>query len=403
MELEEWIQQDIKRFLNEMMPDAKTTRPIRKEELSLVDNKDYQRLIRDALQSNRYRHATELFDELKQKFVEVPLDHQQERKAYYRILQKCYKLIFDYVSDSHKTARILSQLEYRADVFDSKVKPISIEMLGRQVGEPIRPVELVMIQAPSKQEHVELPKMPGEKVGNKEEATEETKKEPEKLEQPPTPAQPPIQVFLQNPPPPVYQAPPTIETPKNITIHVKHLNLEDDKNIVDEAIKADNRDPRAPKPSWAPPNPYKPMKKPATTTKHFPRRQIDERVVSRRSAKEFLRRAHVALLDKNLSLAQELLMEARMEMQRAGGDLEILRRITNLERSVAQHLSPQNRARADQEIFSGTYMQGVHAMAAGDYKAAANLFYQRIQQAPADRAARIRLAECMEVLYGQSN
>lgn len=68
------------------------------------------------------------------------------------------------------------------------------------------------------------------------------------------------------------------------------------------------------------------------------------------------------------------------------------------EAELGSRLAVQAGPPADSEFFSSAYLQGVHAMAHGDYRKAVELFQKRMQQTPHDRAARIRLRECLEVL-----
>lgn len=440
MELDEWIQQNMKEFIEEKHPATKKLKAVRQDDAGLIINRDYLSLVDQALKNDRYRRAQELFNELKQKFTQVPLDHQEERKRYYRIMQRCYKKIYDYVADSHKTARIMTQLENSQDVFNQSVKPVNLDNVKVHEAPAIQPVEVVMMRAPMDLKNVQEFSMPPLETAKKKEPDVEIPEMPTKQDM-----EEPIPELPPEPEPPVLKkkskkaAEPEVAPPEETTpvktqpeesasvetlpeepalvqpdeprpLQEEPQEIREDTLTIPEQrqnILKDIKGVPAPKPDWTPPTIEEPIRRNITepqekTVMLPPRPKVDEREMRKRTAKEFARQAHSAIMDGQYDEAQKNLMEARVEVRRAGGDIDILRRIVALEKTLAHHLTPQERSHVDHEIFSQLYLKGVQAMAQGNYKGAAEYFFQRTQQTPYDRAAQIRLAECLEVLYGKS-
>jgi hypothetical protein len=159
MELEEYIRQQMSRYV----ADQKNIQPakqLRKEEIP-QDRVEYDKAIAKALSLHRYQEARELFKQLKDKFTKIPVEHQEERKNYFRLLQKCYRQIYEYVAERHKTVRILQQLSHNANVFDPSIPAVNLARLD-QSGNPMPTIEEQMLKTkrPITRQEQELPELP---------------------------------------------------------------------------------------------------------------------------------------------------------------------------------------------------------------------------------------------------
>ncbi len=99
------------------------------------------------------------------------------------------------------------------------------------------------------------------------------------------------------------------------------------------------------------------------------------------------------------------LQQAQEELERwkrsyFGNEVHIIRKSDDINERPAPPQAVADMENA--EAFSSLYVRGVQALGAGDYAQAAQLFKRRLQQDPNDRAARIRLDECMEVLHAST-
>ncbi|MFT4250186.1 MAG: hypothetical protein ACMXYD_02385 [Candidatus Woesearchaeota archaeon] len=143
MHLEEWVRKDMKRFIKEHEPEIETTTQVRHEDTAIT-RVDYQRQIQRALKQHRFREATNVFNDLKEEFLHLPKEYGEQRKQYYRILQKCYKEIYEYVEDRHKTNRLLQRLDETADVFNTQVRTVNLK--EEETKEAIPPIEEMMFR-----------------------------------------------------------------------------------------------------------------------------------------------------------------------------------------------------------------------------------------------------------------
>lgn len=371
MELEQWLRKDMERFVKEHETREEQTRAVRHEDEAQLRAKDYLRRIEEALARDRYDEAKILFVELRDFFLALPLDHQDERKLYYRLLQKCYKRVYDYVAEQHKTVRIIHQLNYDANVFDQKSAPVDLKRLEHSGASPVLSIEDLMMRGPARSSTPTL----------------QHKAAPEPLEMPSLEAS----AVNEEPAP----SPPAAKQPLAIP-HGKH-----DAAPLEE--KQEKKHAFAP--PWSPPDihfdPHR-KKKAEALTEPAPQTQPKEPPVEllKSTARELTRQARAHLLEQQPEKAQQKLIEARFEAAQAGGDAKIEEGIAILERHLAQLLTKEPTPAKDSELFSTNYLRGIQAMAAGDYRKASESFMRRVQQAPRDTAARIRLSECMEVING---
>ena len=374
MKLDEWIRQDMTQYIKEREPDLPQKNSVRQEDYGLVARADYEKRIKRALEQGRFKEATKQFNELKNHFLHLPTDHQEERKHYYRILQKSYKEIYDWVEDRHKTHRLLQNLDDQQDVFDENIQPKNLEQEATNPEMAPPSIEERMFrkkpQLPQQDDttDIHLP-APEDNLFGQEETSQppeaismpEAPKETHAQKQEPTPKQP-------TPTPP--KQPPTQLTPEN----------------------------QAHAPTWNPPQFDFTPKKPRTKT---PQPTINEQQIKQEATKELLKQAKQAIQEQNPQEAKTKLLEARYEaMQTRNNDL--LLAVEELERALAKQNTTPPHPRSDKELFSKLYLQGVRALQAGDYKTAAQLFNKRLQQAPRDHAARIRQQECLEALHGKT-
>ncbi len=443
MELEQWIRDDMRRFIASHLPATKNTSPARLEDHGQITHKDYDTLIRRLLTQDRYADATQAFKELRDTFEGLPMDHQEERKQYYRILQRAYKQIYDYVADKHKTARIMAQLSQDANVFDKNVAPVDLDQ--ERTGMPMPSIEDAMVsrgKEKAEEQHitVTVQQMPAPAAPiaatpppapehHAEPITSTSVREPpvQHAPTPPVPkaipSLPPASDLPKRSPHPVPQPPspaPKAQAQKPLPSHVPdlsgmkrshhELHIHDSPPPLHHALRTEPHEKSVrdilhdafrereshPNPAWHPPKLHVPPPKRIERPAHEDRRSIQLL-----SAQTLLHEAQRSLQGKNAKSAQEKLLEARFELARAGGDDAMRTHLERLERDVAQQIDKERPRVRDVELFSSAYLQGVQAMAAGDYSKAAELFSRRIQQTPFDRAARIRLAECMEVLNGK--
>ena len=80
MELEDWVKKDMRRYIKRFEPKEGEANAVRHEDVGILKNQDYERNILRALKQNRFSNAVELFEELKRRFMEIPMDHQEERQ-----------------------------------------------------------------------------------------------------------------------------------------------------------------------------------------------------------------------------------------------------------------------------------------------------------------------------------
>ena len=123
MELEEWIRSDMDRYISLYEP--KSTREkyqVRLEDNAQIEQIDYYKLITHSLSQDRFDEAQTLSNKLKQRFLQIPVEHQQERKHFYDLVKKCYKEIHDYAEEKKHASKVLAQFNYDSNVFDSKVE-----------------------------------------------------------------------------------------------------------------------------------------------------------------------------------------------------------------------------------------------------------------------------------------
>ncbi len=317
MELKDWIRKDMSRFVRRHEPKTRVSVPIRHEQATLVSTRDYETQIRLALKHDRFNHACQLFNELKKAFLSLPINHQEERRQYYRLLQMAYKEIYEYVADKHKTSRILEEMQGSDNVFGTTKSGVrsaapraSIEeSMHKQEAAPPQPA-LAQASASQVASEVQEPAMP-------EDAVVEPKAQ--------------------------------IDTP-----------------VVEEEVVAEPEERAVAEPALPE----------ETDAPQMPAVADDDEL---RAAQEELDRW------KNAYFANEV---------------HIIRKNPQPEEEPAP---PQAVADTqDAEAFSSLYVRGVQALSAGDYEQAAQLFMRRVQQNPNDRAARIRLNECLEVLHGST-
>lgn len=397
MNLEAFIQKDMSRFIKRHEPEVSKSLPVRQEDMGIVGKIDYERHVRRALTQHRFNEATRYFNEAKQRFIEIPADHTQERKQYYRILQKCYKMIYDYVEDRHKTSRLLSRLDHTADVFDDDVKPANLkDQANQDMAMPT--IEQVMFkqkpQMPemTQQETISMPEQPpgqqeqpsqdvessSEQISESQKSSPETPQQQKLLPKHMQPKFTPPQLELPEKPPQTTPKPSQQETPTQQPI----------SNVPSQP---------APKPKFTPPSLDLP-----TSTHRVSTQPTGKHNIQTQATQTFIAQA-AKLITENPQKAKEKLIEARVEYMRSGeAHPAQLKEIEALERQIATKAAKPYSPPADAELFSSLYIQAVHAMHAGDYPKAAQLLHKRIQQAPYDVAAKIRYKECTEAIHGKT-
>ena len=380
MKLEEWVRKDMTRYIKEHEPELQKVSAVRHEDYGLVKQVDYERRIKRAIEQGRFKEATAQFNELKQVFMGLPPDHQEEKKQYYRMLQKSYKRIYDYVEDRHKTRRLLDKLDDAQDVFDANIAPKNLkqEATNPEMA-PLSIEERMFRKQPAAQDvpDEELPDVPAPeddllRQTKPQEVQDINMPQAPELAQPTQTAQEAAQERIENQ---------DTQTP-SLTPDPEHG------------------------PEWKPPEfdftkkqappPQPTQQEPQPTPPPAPPQPSQEDVI-RAATKELLTQASKAIQEQELNTAQTKLIEARFEATRTH-DENLLRAVEGLERQLAASQTLSFHPQKDAELFSSLYLQGVQAMRAGNYEQASKLFAKRTQQAPGDHAARIRYKECMEVL-----
>jgi hypothetical protein len=178
----------------------------------------------------------------------------------------------------------------------------------------------------------------------------------------------------------------TLPTRRKITIKTRQeqgpKNVEPVETIIEKPTTA---------PSWKPPE--------LSLSNVRRRRQPRARAVSPRkdASAELLSQARQLLLSSDAKAAQQKIIEARHSIEK-NDQVEHVEEARRLEARIAHMMSAKATLPSDAELFSQNYLKGVQALQAGDYPRALRFFQQRVQQSPRDRAARIRLMECVEVL-----
>lgn len=425
MQLEQWIQKDMTHFIKEHEPELHKDSTIREEDGGTVGKIDYEKRITQALKQHRFADATSLFNDLKKQFINTPKEYLEHRKQYYRIMQRCYKQIYEYVEDRHKTSRLLSRLDDSADVFNQQVQPVNLKeqeqtqtmmpsieelMFRKQQHQPPSPQQTENIQLPTPPEETEptvkqlLTQAKQSTTNTKNESADKqedigwdapkfTKLKHKQAEDISLPEFPDLEKKTNTTP---QQKPET----KPIT------NTTNDKPPVKVTPHPDDKYA----PPWKPPemnfttreHKQKPDTKPSLNKPSQKTSQTHpERV---QATNQLIKDTLQAIQEENYQLAQNKLIEARFEYLRTQQNHpEQLRAIEKAERELAAKKDVPTYAQPiDKELFSTLYIQGVHALKKGDYNKAAHCFYKRMNQAPYDIAARIRYQETQEVLHGKT-
>lgn len=437
MKLEEWIRKDMTRFIKNYEPQDDKSTPIRHEDYGLAAKIDYEKHIKQALKQGRFQEATKQFNELKEHYNKIPPEHKEEKKHYYRIMQKSYKLIYDWVEDQHKTHRLLTKLDNQQDVFDQRVEPQQIQQENTQQSQSIE--QQMTRQAPPTRVVQQAPTPPAQQAPRA-----STQQNPPKqiVQQAPTPPSQQTQATTKQQPaasaqpkkpksndffkqPAKTQAPMVTQQVQSQPTPQPRATRKDDlmQRLKREAEQELNHESQLPistsnaeldnehGPSWEPPQielPARRTEKPAAAQpqntepapkpkQHLPTKED----VIRAASKEFIKQAAQALEAGNTQLSKQKIIEARFEASRIH-EKQLLEHIQTIERAILATTTKPAPKREDVELFSSAYLQGVQAMKSGDYQTAAKLFYKRISQAPRDHAARIRYKECMEALHDQT-
>ena len=484
MKLEDWIKKDIKRYVKEHEPATSSEAPVHSEDYGVIAKIDYERHIKRSLDQGRFKEATKQFNDLKEYFLHIPPEHQQERKQYYRVLQKSYKHIYDWVEDRHKTHRLLDRLDDKQDVFDQQIKPTNLNKSMTQPQNAPKSIEEQMfkhphkpqkkkkkakkkptLELPSFDEHKGYPEMPSieESVHEKQPAPrkkpqkadfEELKnqfrtvhKTPEETNQQ-QPKQTTTKKPTNSPKPAPRKKPATKQQETRKPTPTPARNKETNKTDFNKLKNAFKEQPPAPK--WKPPTYTKPpARKPKKhaphttalsqlreTSTHAPKwkpprkhqppskqdldfEEIKNRFAHKQPSKapnqptnephnpspqileiathELLQKARTHLRANNYQAAKTALIEARFEALRTNNK-HLQEETRKLEARLQQKKPANKHEFKDAELFSSLYLQGMHALKAGDYQAAANLFKKRIHQAPNDHAAKIRYHQCEEAI-----
>ena len=423
MELEEWIREDMCTFIKKHVPEEDKHDPVRTEDFRHMKKElDYQQRIEDALEKNRYLDAVRIFKELKKKFMEIPLNHQEERKKYFRLIQICYKMIYDYVAEQHKTSRIMDSLAYRADVFDTSEAPIDLSRIGSE-SMPVPPIEEAML-ADKHPEYKEQPRVLqnlheeiGKATHRLSKATSELVEAAKRLEEKKTQAHTHTKELPMLPELPK-------EQPIPVHVEIKQPVILPGKIYEQPIIKS-----TPPLPAWKPPKhderltprihyknhttKLKGLKKPSLPSFHagFPKLPPQPKWTpptkseappskKKSTVHELVKQAHKHLEQRQVSEAQQTLIDARHAINKQDASAEEILHVKSLEQQIGNALKNEPLTAADKEMFSSLYVKGIHAMAAGDYVKAIGLFRERIKHAPHDMAAQIRLGECLEAVNG---
>ncbi len=361
MELKDWVKRDMSRFVRRHEPTTRVNVPIRHEQATLLNTRDYETQIRLALKHDRFHHACQLFNELKQAFLSLSIDHQEERRQYYRLLQLAYKEIYEFVADKHKTARILEEIQGSDNVFGTT-------KTGPRPTSPRESIETSMTRAPSLQSLPETRPTP----------------QPAFVREPLTPQPVPAKAK------PVAPAPQSKESLSDVFSALSLIKPDGPQPYPvyvppKEPVAAAPAlviEPAEPTPSPAP----EPVAEPTPSPVAQPRPVAEQAPESEEPDED------------------EELLAARQELERwkksfTASGARIVRKHPVQEENEIPQARPLPEI-DDGEVFSSLYVRGVQAMSQGDYDAAAKLFLRRVQQNPTDRAARIRLTECLEVLDG---
>ena len=96
MELEEFLEKDIMKFLDQRAEKKKEVSPDREEDYGLYLNKDYIKELQKVLEKDQISEAQKLFDELKEHYNILPKESLEARKVYL-ILEYMYNKIESYL------------------------------------------------------------------------------------------------------------------------------------------------------------------------------------------------------------------------------------------------------------------------------------------------------------------
>ena len=126
MDLDQFLEKDILTFLDGKMNKEKRNVVDREEEYGLYMTRDYIKELTKALENDELSKAKKLFDELKETYNHLP-EESQEKKKIYALLEKMFEKIKNYVGMREKQNMLFDNKTIKLD--KASIKNIE-ELLG---------------------------------------------------------------------------------------------------------------------------------------------------------------------------------------------------------------------------------------------------------------------------------
>jgi len=160
MEFEQYLERDILTFLDSKIEKKENTSIDREEEYGLYLTRDYLKELNYALDNDELTRAKKLFDELKANYSRLPKS-SVERKKIYSLLEKMYEKIQNYVRIKEGKIEVIKQGDM--EVFKDNTEKFTslIDRMEQASNEPM----LDDIKKPEPSKRTELPI--GSNTGNK--------------------------------------------------------------------------------------------------------------------------------------------------------------------------------------------------------------------------------------------
>ncbi len=353
MNLEEWIQNDMVQFIKKNEPKKIQKTSIRHEDLAIFEKVDFEKRIARALEQQRYTEAKATFTELKNAFLSIPKDHYQERVHLYRVMQRCYRKIYDYVADQYKTQRLLYRMDQKEDVFDEQVAPKDLK--HNTSGAPAPNIEELMFKKNTEQIH-----MPSHEEGVIQKETE---------------------LF----PLPEQVANPDFEPQKEIHIieHVPQKTIQSNRELLHKA----NASISEHAPEWS------------------PEIRVHITAPQESSEHEEPKQEHSISQQQNETAVQPPVQENKPPVEEQEPVQRLQHIVDKLQRPVEEHIKRTNNFKhkhVKKRSMSELYMKGYHALKQKNYSQALRYFELNLQENSVDRATLLRIKQCKEAIYGKT-
>jgi tetratricopeptide (TPR) repeat protein len=136
MDFEQYLEQDILKFLDGKIQKEETANIDREEEYGLYITRDYLKELNYALDNDELTRAKKLFDELKRSYSKLPKS-SFERKKIYTLLEKMYAKIQNYVEIKEGKVEVIKQgetevLKSRSQKFSNTIESKKDNKVGTE-------------------------------------------------------------------------------------------------------------------------------------------------------------------------------------------------------------------------------------------------------------------------------